>query len=275
MPQRIQPTASPFTLDGISPTDPDGKVPPDILINGTTGRIPRWANFPQKPNPGDVADYTDLYVYWEQNSTTTEIFSDRYTYVDDKLEFEFSLTAEAMKEDGTAYIYYLLRGENGNPDESPPRKLTIVHALKPTLRGPTFPDANPNGYINCDTVPFVGEKIRIQIIPEAVDIFENLDVCELEFQGFATLNGAPPALTPLHMFRKVIDGDEPAKGFMIDIPFDPYIRPMFDRHSAVATYRILRQGVPIYASHPSLVKIDRIKAGCPEPCGGHPLLATL
>ncbi|WP_262137090.1 hypothetical protein [Pseudomonas sp. Marseille-Q5117] len=271
MEQSNQLTAEPFTLDGISSSDPDGHVPPDILINGTKGRIPRWANFPQKPLPGEDEDYTELYVCWEQSSKTTEIFNDRYTYINDKPEFEFDLTAEHMIEDGVAEIYYVLVGRNGNPDESPTRKLTIVHALTPTLRPPAFPNADLYGYINCDTDPWVGEKIRVQIVPEAANIFQYEDVCVLIWQGFATLNGSLPVLTPQHTFREIIDGDKPVKGFVIDIPFDPFIRPMFDKHSAIARYTILRRGVPIYASHPGLVKIDRIEPGCPVPCGGGPL----
>ncbi|WP_434589034.1 hypothetical protein J3Q09_14790 [Pseudomonas sp. R4-83] len=275
MPQRTRPTALPFTLDGVDASDPDGIVPQEILENGTIGRVPRWANFPQPPAPGDPADYTILYVFWEQNSEIIEIFKETYTYIDDKPEFVFSLTAEHMEKNGIASIYYCLEGRNGNPDPSPPRKLTIVHPPKPTLREPAFPDANINGYINCSTMPRVWEKIRVEIVPETAGIFEELDECVLVWQGFDCLGAGGAPLTPRYTFDKTIIGDESVKGFIIDIPFDPYIRPMVDNDSATASYTIFRRGVPVHVSHRGLVKIDRVRVGEPEPCGGYPLKDTL
>lgn len=75
MPQPNQQiTATPLKVDGVSDLDPEGRIPLQQLINGTTGRIQRWANFPALPG-----DYSVLYVYWRQNNAETEIFKETYT----------------------------------------------------------------------------------------------------------------------------------------------------------------------------------------------------
>lgn len=258
-------TAAPVRIDGVSDHDLEGRIPLEQLINGTTGRIPRWPNFPGPPAPGEPADYTILYVYWMQNNVVTEIFKQTYTYVDDRPEFTFPLTPQQMSVDGPAVLHYLLEGRNGNPDRSPDRKLTIDHTLPSTLREPEFPDVNPNGYLNCDSSPPIWEKVRIEILPES--IFRHLDECVLQWQGFSTLNGAPPALTPVYEFRKTISGSEVTDGFIMEIPFDPYVRPMVENDSGIAQYIICRNSVPVGKSHKGLVKIDRTIPGKP-PCGG-------
>ena len=101
-------------------------------------------------------------------------------------------------------------------------------------------------------------------------MFAVLDECELEWQGFETLNGVPPALTPVYKFKKTISGSEPINGFVMDIPFDPYVKPLVDNDSGIAQYTIYRNGIPVYKSHKGLVKVDRTIAGNPIPCGGLP-----
>jgi hypothetical protein len=260
-------TAADLTIDGVSSADPDGQIPADILIKGTTGRIPRWVNFPAPPAPGQPADYTNLYVYWKQNGVETEIFRATYTHVDDRPEFTFPITAQQMSVDGVAYIYYVLEGDSGNEDPSAERKLTIDHAVLPTLAEPQFPDATIHGYLNCTSDKPVFEGVRIKIQPDSV--FAALDECVLTWQGFDSLNGSGAALTPEHEFRQVISQDDADNGFIVFIPFNPYVRPMFDNDSAIAQYKLYRGGVAIGSSDKGLVKIDRIVSGG-TPCGGPP-----
>ncbi|WP_202368098.1 hypothetical protein [Pseudomonas sp. MWU318] len=260
-------TAAPLRVEGVSDLDPDGRIPLDKLINGTTVIIPRWPRFPGPQQPGDpVEPYTILYLYWLQNGVETELYQERYTFVDDKPEFEFPLTPAMLKDDGVASIRYELEGYDGNPDLSPPRKLTIDHTIAPTLPAPGFPDVNINGYLTCISKPPVSEKVRVQVNHHPV--FRALDVCEVEWQGFASLNGRPPALTPLHVFRKELALADARDGFLMDIPFEPYVRPMFNAHSGVARYTLKRNGVPIAKSGSAVVKIDRIIPGETVPCGG-------
>ncbi|WP_085657002.1 hypothetical protein [Pseudomonas sp. B11(2017)] len=255
-------TAAPLTIDGVSELDPDGHIPRDVLIAGTIGRIPRWPNFPADPD-----DFTILRVYWRQDGATDEIFTATYTQADDRPEFTFPITPEQMSVDGTAVIYYELEGFNGNLDPSPERKLTIDHELAPTLRAPEFPDVNFYGYINCSSAPPVWERIRVKILSEPV--FLNGDECVLQWQGFDSLNGSPPVLTPVHEFRRTLSPADVSNGFVIDIPFDPYVRPMVDNDSALAQYTLFRAGVSFRKSRKGLVKIDRTLPGSP-PCGGEP-----
>ncbi|MFW9266624.1 hypothetical protein ACLK1G_05425 [Pseudomonas sp. NR3] len=258
-------TAVALRIDGVSELDPEGHIPLEQLTNGTTGRITRWADFPGQPGI-----YTELTVYWRQpinSPTETNIFINRYYQVDDRREFTFPITPQMMNVDGTAEIRYLLEhSANGNFDPSPIRKLTIDHAPAPTMAEPKFPDATLWGYLNCTTPVPVWQKVRVQVLADP--IFQDRDECVLEWQGFGSLNGSGPALTPVHQFRKVMTLVEAANGFVIDVPFDPYVRPMVNNHSAIAQYVIYRGGAPIGKSKKGLVKIDRIIPGETEPCGG-------
>lgn len=260
-------TAAPLKIDGVSDIDP-AKIPFEVLISGTVGRLPAWPNFPVQPAPGQPADYYILHVYWFQNGNETEIFTETYTYLDYKPEFTFSITPEHMSVDGSALLYYILEGRNGNEDPSPKRSLIIDHTLVPSLHGPEFPDANIHGELNCYSLTPVSQKIRVKILPESV--FTDQDEFELDWQGFASITGVPPALTPIHKFKKTITGSDPANGFIVDIAFDPYVKPMVSGHSGAAQYAICRNGVPVYRSRRSVVKIERMIAGEPIPCGGFP-----
>ncbi|SFY27638.1 MULTISPECIES: hypothetical protein [unclassified Pseudomonas] len=254
-------TAAPLRIDGVSDLDP-ARIPRDVLVNGTMGRATRPPGFPQIPN-----EQITLTVYWEQanHPSQTVIFQRTYTSSEDQPEFTFPITPQHMSVDGTAVIQYVWMADN--PDPSPRRTLIIDHTLAPTLQEPHYPDKNAlNGFINCDTVPPIWEKIRIQIKPES--IFEEFDVCVLEWQGFETLNGQPPALTPVHEFRKTLSRDEALNGFIIEIPFDPYIRPMKDYDSGAAQYTIFRNTIAIAKSERGVVRLDRMIPGQDEPCGG-------
>lgn len=256
-------TAAPLSVDGVSNSDPDGNIPPDLLINGTIGRIPRWSHFPQPPAPGQPADYTILRVFWRQDGVVTTIFTDTYTYVDDRPEFTFPIAPQQMIVEGIAFLYYELEGRNGNTDPSDSeRKLTIVHA---GLMKPVFPDTTPLGYLNCNSPKPVWEGVNVKINPDPR--FRERDECILTWQGFSNLNGTGDELTPLHEFRKIITSDEASRGFIVFIPFDPYVRPMIDDDSGVARYSMYRSGVRIGKPAGEFVKIDRIIPGSP-PCGG-------
>lgn len=254
-------------IDGVSDLDPEGRIPLEQLTNGTTGRITRWADFPAQPGI-----YSELTVYWKQPinpPTETVIFNNRYYQVDDQPEFTFSITPLMMSVDGTAEIRYLLvHSANSNFDPSPIRKLTIDHTpvLVPTLAEPTFPDSNLWGYLNCASPVPIWEKVRVLIAPES--IFSRQDECVLEWQGFSSLNGSPPALTPIYEFRKTISDSEAINGFVMEIPFVPYVKPMVNNNSGIAQYTVYRNGVPKGKSKMGLVRIDRIIPGEPIPCGG-------
>jgi len=260
-------TAANLKIDGVSDLDPDGRIPLEQLINGTTIRIPRWPRFPEAPQPGQPVRSSTLYIYWEQNGTETEMYKETYTYVDDKPEFTFALTPERMSVDGVAFIHYLLEGYDGNPDPSSPKKLTIDHVLTPTLKAPGFPDVNFFGYLNCVTKTPVYEKINVAIAPELT--FRVKDEFVLEWQGFDSLNGSGPPLTPVYHLLKELNATDVEKGFIFEIAF-VYVRPMYDSDSGVASYTIKRNGVPIAKSSKGHVKIDRIQPGESDPCGGPP-----
>ncbi|WP_431481199.1 hypothetical protein [Pseudomonas thivervalensis] len=253
-------TAQPLRIDGVSDQDPEGRIPLEQLTNGTTGRIARWADFPDQPG-----EYTDLFVFWAQPNER-EIYQNRYTPADDRPEFTFPITPQDMSVDGVAYIRYLLIKHDGNEDRSPVRKLTIDHTPAPSLAEPTFPDSNLWGYLNCTSPVPIWEKVRVAIAPQS--IFSGQDECVLEWQGFGSLNGSPPALTSVYEFRKTLSDSEALNGFVMEIPFVPYVKPMVNNDSGVAQYTIYRNGVPKGKSKKGLVKIDRMIPGEAMPCGG-------
>ncbi|QXH97767.1 hypothetical protein HV782_014320 [Pseudomonas monsensis] len=265
-----QVTAAGLRIDGVSESDPTGRIPLEQLINGTTVRIPRWDRFPVAPVPGEPITFSILRLYWTQKGNKDLIFEKTYTYLDDQPEFTIPLTPEQMSIDGTASIHYVLEGYDGNYDDSPIKNLTIDHTISPSLEAPFFPDADFWGYISC--IPFypdsppIWEEIRLIIYAES--IFEENDKLVLQWQGFSTLNGKPPELTPLHEFSKTLTKVEAENGFIFDLPFDPYVKPMFNNHSGIARYTIFRNNVPIARSYNGLVKIDRTVSGEEEPCGG-------
>ncbi|MBC8997536.1 hypothetical protein IAI51_13455 [Pseudomonas sp. N40(2020)] len=261
-------TAAGLKIDGVSESDSEGRVPLEQLINGTIIRIPKWDRFPNGPDRFSI-----LHIFWLQNNVEKEIYTEIYTEVDDQPEFTFPLTPQQMREDGVAFIYYILEGYDGNDDPSPIKKLTIDHALPLTLKAPGFPDANKSGYIGCTPYnpdsPPIWVCIRLKISAELV--FREFDEFVLEWQGFPNLNIAPPPLTELFRLTKTLSLTDTRDGFFFEIPFEPYVRPMFDEHSGTAQYTIVRNGVPFARSIKSYVKIDRVIDGEPIPCGGFPL----
>jgi hypothetical protein len=260
-------TAAPLTIDGVSELDPEGRIPLEQLTNGTTIRISRWPRFPVPPEPGKPTPFSILRVFWIQDGSKTTIFEKTYTYVDDQPEFPVPLSPQQMSVDGVAFIYYELEGYDGNLDPSPQRKLTINHTVLPTLREPEFPDVNFDGYLNCSSDTPIWEKVRVRVLPEV--IFQAFDKCVLEWQGFGSLNGSPPELTPLYKFEKTLNESDAVGGFVMEIPFEPYVRPMVNDDSGLAKYTVFRNGIPLAKSHTGVVKIDRTLPGKP-PCGGAP-----
>lgn len=244
-------------VEGVDPGDASGTLPIDAPTNGLVVKVPRWPAFPGVPG---VEHTVNIYIV----GSAVSVARRAYSIVDDAAEFFIPVAALALPNRPSFEIIYIVR--TPNPTTSPPRRLTFKVAEPPTvLKEPVFPDASLYGYIICrknkPSDPeslFIWEGIRI-FIPFDTRFQEN-DVVTLVWQGWATLNIAPPALTVPASFTVTVTAadirDRNSLRIVIQ-PFVTWIKPMTANHSASATYTLLRRGAAIFKSRTGLVKLDR------------------
>jgi hypothetical protein len=245
-------------FEGVDPQDPVGILPPDAKQNGIVCIIDSWPAFPTDAR----IDRVEIFIVGNPNFVAWG----EYGAADDAPEFRIRVGPAELPDLPTFEIYYTVRSVNLTT--SLPRRLTFAITPPPkVLKEPTFPDASPWGYINCtknnpqdpDSL-FVWEGIRISIPFD--DRFQRLDVIELNWQGWDSLNGSGSALTPEVTFTGTVTDVTNKQPVAIVIrPFVPHIEPMRDNDSATASYVLLRNGVPIFSSFTGLVKIDRVIPG--------------
>ncbi|MGX1186054.1 hypothetical protein AB7M29_003733 [Pseudomonas sp. F-14 TE3623] len=248
----------PLRVQGVDPADPAGTLPDDAKQNGIVCIILRWPAFPTDAR----IDRVEIFIVGKFDPI---VWRD-YGAADDAAEFLIPIGPTLLPDLPTFEIMYTVRSVNNTT--SPPRRLTFAFVAPPkVLKEATFPDANPWGYIVCtkhnpqdpDSL-YVWEGIRI-LIPFD-DRFQLLDVIELVWQGWDSLNGSGTALTPEVTFTGTVTDVTNKQPVSIVIrPFIPHIEPMRDKDSATASYLLLRNGVPIFSSFQGLVKIDRVIPG--------------
>lgn len=245
-------------FEGVDPQDPAGTLPPDAKQNGIVCIIDRWPAFPIDAR----IDRVEIFIVGNPNFVAWG----EYGAADNAPEFRIRVGPAALPDLATFEIYYTVRSVNLTT--SLPRRLTFAIVVPPqVLKEPTFPDASLWGYINCsknnpqdpDSL-YVWEGIRI-LVPFD-NRFQLLDVIELVWQGWDSLNGSGTALTPEVTFTgTVTDVTNKQPVAIVVRPFVPHIEPMRDKNSATASYFLLRNGVPIFSSFTGLVKIDRVIPG--------------
>ncbi|MCP1445392.1 hypothetical protein J3D54_004524 [Pseudomonas sp. GGS8] len=245
-------------VQGVDPVDTAGTLPDDAKQNGIVCIIPRWPAFPTDARIDEV----EIFIVGNPNS----IAQRNYGAADDAAEFLIPIGPTLLPDLPTFEIMYTVRSVNITT--SPPRRLTFAIVAPPqVLKEATFPDANLWGYINCtknnpqnpDSL-YVWEGIRI-LVPFD-NRFQLLDVIELVWQGWDSLNGSGTALTPAVTFTGTVTDITNKQPISIVIqPFVPHIEPMRDNDSATTSYLLLRNGVPMFSSFTGLVKIDRVIPG--------------
>ena len=250
-------------VQGVDPADPAGTLPDDAKQNGIVCIILRWPAFPTDAR----IDRVEIFIVGNLNP----IVSRDYRAADDAAEFLIPVGPTLLPDLPTFEIMYTVRSVNITT--SPPRRLTFAIVAPPkVLKAATFPDANPSGYIGCtkynpqdpDSL-HVWEGIRI-LIPFD-NRFQLLDVIELVWQGWDSLNGSGTALTPAVTFTgEVTDVTNQQPVSIVIRPFVPHIEPMRDNDSATASYFLLRNGVPVFSSFTGLIKIDRVIPGDSDFC---------
>ncbi|WP_025109932.1 hypothetical protein [Pseudomonas sp. H1h] len=258
-------------VQGVDPADPGGTLPDDAKLKGIVVIIDRWPAFPIDAR----IDRVEIYVV----GTVAPVVSRTYRAQDAAPEFFIEVAAALLPNLTTFEIFYIVYSIN--PSTSPNRRLSF--APEQVLPGPNYPDANIYGYINCTKKSppepgalFVWEGIRVVIAFN--DRFLALDVIELYWQGWNSLNGTGTPLTPVYTFTKNLSATDITDRLALPIviqPFVPYIEPMKNNHSAVASYRLTRGGIAVYRSFESVVKIDRVRSGHQGYCDSADSMAYL
>ena len=209
---------------------------------------------------GDVVD-----LYWSQDNppTTSVVASATVTQAQiDMDDIRIVLPGSAVRapdRDGNFYATYKVRDLAGNETDSFSRETPATVALKPLPWGdlpePEFPQADIEGYINCDEAPWNGIVVRIAFVRS---LFEYQDQITLYWQGYRTLNGADPIAGTEGVFARKVSAQNLTDGYMDVLvePFIPHIEPIIEG-SALATYRLTKVSGQSGASYPGLVKIKR------------------
>lgn len=251
--------AAPLSVEGIDNNDLDGYIPRDILLKGTRIVIPR---------PDDTGPNDQLIVFWVQNSIETEIFDQTYPVgVIDPFIY-VPLTPEQMATDGVADVYYMFwkRG-GGNPDQSPPRKLTIDHTALLSFPEPLPVNATIWGYWNNNTNPPLTDGGTLRIRP-LDNIARPLDVAWIVWRGYRSLNGSGPEVAEVYgRWDKTLSATDIKNGFNYVVPFQDHISSLIGNNSAIVVCQLWRDGRIIAESEKGLVKIDRVTPGNPGPFG--------
>ncbi|MFJ2484610.1 hypothetical protein [Pseudomonas sp. NPDC087639] len=252
-------------VDDVPESDPDGKVPAKILMNGGVARVPRW------PIYAPVGESDLLEVFWRRDGVTTTIYSDVKPGPITETEFIIPLDKSIFQGDGVAYLYYRQkRFPVGNPLTSEERKLTIDHSVipLPVLKEPRFPDVNFDGYLNCTTLRPIWEGVYVKVP------FQNLnkdDICELSWRGYSNLNNSEDFFVEgsaggLSYTLSQADADNKDGFELPPIPFSPYLEDLINKCCVSATYKIRSAGDYIGKSLVEIAKIDRAISG-DEYCG--------
>ncbi|WLG82366.1 hypothetical protein PSH97_14540 [Pseudomonas cucumis] len=252
------------TVLGVDENDPDGYIPPDLLLKGIDVRVPIWS----KQSPDGKQDR--LIVVLERNGIAEFTSRTSYTTPISESEFIIPIGPEFLINDGVVDVSYTTMNWLNNPHPSLPRKLTIDHTLIPEdLAEVRFPGANLHGYLNCDTVPPIWEGVEVKV-PPLPDFCRVGDICTLEWFGYLSLNGSdsPIAETYKRIDKRLLSDQEIKSGFSLTVePYRPHIEPMQNKASAVANYTLYRGTRKIGASIKELVRIDRAIPGEELPCG--------
>ncbi|MBV4485086.1 hypothetical protein HU727_005745 [Pseudomonas sp. SWRI153] len=253
---------NPPKVVGVADDDPDGRIPLELLITGIEVVVPIW------PVQSPDGRQDTLIVRMRRGAVIEFDLSQTYTTPITEREFVIPIGPEYLTTDGVVEVFYQTRNYVQNPSNSLPRKLTIDHVVRGLL-AVTYPKANSDGYLNCETQPPIWTGIEIQVPPLPAFV-QSGDRCEVEWIGYLSLNGSgvPIDRTYKLIKKSSLTETEIDKGFPVVVePFVPHIEPMINKASAITTYSIYRGLKLIGTSKKGLVKIDRVVTGEDPPCG--------
>jgi hypothetical protein len=152
-------------------------------------------------------------------------------------------------------VFY--RTENGiNQQLARVTSVNVNIVIIEGLSAPSFPDADPYGYLNCCAVPRLWEGVTVRVAGDPQ--FSAGDRIELTWQGCKSLNGSHPIEGATATFLKTLNVAEALNGFdLIILPFDTLIAPMEDDGSGTAQYVLHKANGASGRSEVDFVKITR------------------
>ncbi|MGE7962986.1 hypothetical protein ACQKPC_11505 [Pseudomonas sp. NPDC089918] len=258
--------AVPLEIEGVGA---DGVLPPAASTDGARLLIPMWAA------PSIEDGKSDLLEIWvtEPGATTETRFYSNFFPVPVTIPPFFLLPAQYLQRDGDIVLRYRVTiGDNGNEDTSLPQTFIVRRPVPINLEEPTFPSATLWGYLNCNSTPKLWEELWIGVEAQP-GRFEAGDVCVLDWEGFDSLNGTKPIPGTKLQVRKVLTKTQADNGTFFILgsdKYEQYIKPMERNSSALASYTLYRNGIPLGRSESALVKIDRVIPGSSQTCSPPP-----
>lgn len=254
----------PLTIDGVGA---DQVLPADAHLNGVTLRIPPW------PAPSIILGRSDQLEIWilEPGASDETRFYDNLFPVPVVFPDAIHLSAQYLQQIGDITLRYrVTAGDHGNPDDAIPQVFILKRPIPVNLKEPLFPNATPlSGFFNCDTSPSIWVEVVVRV-PAQPGIFLANDVCELEWEGFRSLNGVNPIPGTALRIEKILSQEDVTSTIGFDFKIESkhyitHIRPI-EYGSATCAYAHYRNGVALGRSELNFVKIDRRVPGNP-PCG--------
>ncbi|EJN25925.1 hypothetical protein PMI36_01544 [Pseudomonas sp. GM79] len=263
--------ALPLEIEGVGA---DGILPPAASTDGARLLIPMWAA------PSIEDGKSDLLEIWirEPGATTETRFYSNFFPVPVTIPPFFLLPAQYLQSDGDIVLRYrVTSGDNGNEDTSLPQTFIVRRPVPINLEKPTFPSATLWGYLNCNSTPKLWEELWIGVEAQP-GRFEAGDVCVLDWEGFDSLNGIKPIPGTKLQVTKVLTKTQADNGTFFILgsdKYEQYIKPMERDSSALASYTLYRNGIPLGRSKSALVKIDRVIPGSSQTCSPPPRFGGL
>ena len=254
----------PPKVKGVADDDQEGYIPPELLQKGIEVVVPIW------PVQSPDGNTDTLIVHAAGSGNRPFEWKQSYVTPINVVEFTIPIGPEYLIIDGVVDVTYQTRNYLGNPADSLPRKLTIVHApISENLPEVDFPAKNDGGYLNCESEPPIWSGVEVKV-PPLPSFCKVGDVCRVEWVGYLSPNGSGDAITDTYkrIDKMLLSDLEIEKGFSVTIePFIPHLEPMKNKASAIANYSIYRGAKLLGTSTEGMVRIDRVIPGEPLPCG--------
>ncbi|WP_192561171.1 hypothetical protein [Pseudomonas gozinkensis] len=244
--------------------DPEGHVPSELLPQGLDVVVPLWPSYATQPGDRDK-----LVVRYEQVGQIPVVIINEYLPADIKPEFVIHIEPKYLLSDGVGKLWYEVYDTADHPSFSDHRNLTIDHSpVRDDLEMVTFRDADPWGTVHCFTEPAIWTGIWL-VIP-ALTGSKVGDRCEVTWRGYGPSSSGSVEIprTRWENIRQSLSDQDVKTGYSLTVnPYVPHIEPMVANASATVIYRIFRGARLVGMSKVATLKISRMLAGDPVPCG--------
>jgi hypothetical protein len=238
-----------------------GSGVPNVLLAGDrTSPVTPKLRLYQAPNPGEV-----LELYWGQYSAAVATYTVQAGDAEGA-EVSFSdvpwSVIDTEPNNARLPVYYTT--SNGvNEQQSEHTYVLVQIATIDDLPEPIFEDMDDFGYIQCESKPWDGIRVRINFDSGH---FATGDEIKVFWQGYRTFNSSDPIGETYGEFSRVIDAGHIRDGFM-DVwilPFDPHIKPV--TRGSWGTYYTLTKTAGQFGTSPESENLKIIETVSEEGC---------